>query len=160
MTTQQLFKLASPAVVLILQVDAAGKGTSLGSGFVASPSGVIVTNNHVIAPDKNAVHLLVKLPRGDVFTDARVIYTEARRDFAVLSVKASGLPTLKIGDSDKVEVGEPVVAIGNPEGLELTFTSGFVSAIRPFPAKGMVFIQHQAPISHGSSGGPLLTMRG
>src|SRR3989441_10150013 len=157
---QQLFKLSSPAVVLIQQLDAAGKWTSLGSGFVVSPSGVIVTNNHVIAPDAGAVKLTIKLPRGDVFTDVRVIYTEARRDFAVLSIKALGLPTLKVGDSDAVEVGDQVVAIGNPEGLELTFTSGMVESVRLDPSQGYRFIQHQAPISHGSSGGPLLNMKG
>src|SRR2546426_4959871 len=159
-TLQQLFKQNSPAVVLIQQLDAAGKWTSLGSGFVVSPSGVIVTNNHVIAPDAGAVMLTIKLPKGDVFTDVRVIYTEARRDFAVLSIKALGLPTLKVGDSDTVEVGDQVVAIGNPQGLELTFTSGIVESVRVDPSQGYRFIQHQAPISHGSSGGPLLNIKG
>src|SRR2546427_5684619 len=159
-TLQQLFKQNSPAVVLIQQLDAAGNWTSLGSGFVVSPSGVIVTNNHVIAPDAGAVKLTIKLPKGDVFTDVRVIYTEARRDFAVLSIKALGLPTLKVGDSDTVEVGDQVVAIGNPKGLELTFTSGIVESVRVDPSQGYRFIQHQAPISPGSSGGPLLNMKG
>lgn len=157
---QQLFKQSAPAVVLIKQLDAAGKWTSLGSGFVVSSSGVIVTNNHVIAPNPGAVKLTIKLPKGDVYTDVRVIYTEARRDFAVLSIKAAGLPTLKVGDSDTVEVGDQVVAIGNPEGLELTFTSGIVGSVRLDPSEGYRFIQHQAPISHGSSGGPLLNMKG
>src|SRR5205807_6154346 len=89
-----------------------------------------------------------------------IIYAEARRDFAVLSVKATGLPTLKVGDSDKVEVGDQVVAIGNPQGLELTFTTGIVESVRVDPDRGYRFIQHQAPISHGSSGGPLLNMAG
>ncbi len=157
---QQLFKQSAPAVVLITQLDAAGKWTSLGSGFVVSSSGVIVTNNHVIAPDAGAVKLTIKLPRGDVYTDVRIIYTEARRDFAVLSIKATGLPTLKVGDSDAVEVGDQVVAIGNPQGLELTFTTGIVESVRLDPSGGYRFIQHQAPISHGSSGGPLLNLKG
>src|SRR5947209_9018964 len=157
---QQLFKQNAPAVVLITQLDADGKWTSLGRGFVLSSSGVIVTNNHVITPDATAVTLTVKLPKGDVYTDVRIIYAEARRDFAVLSVKATGLPTLKVGDSDKVEVGDQVVAIGNPQGLELTFTSGIVESVRVDPSQGYRFIQHQAPISHGSSGGPLLNMKG
>jgi len=156
----QLFRQSAPAVVLITQLDAAGKWTSLGSGFVVSPSGIIVTNNHVIAPDPGAVRLSIKLPRGDVYTDVRVVYAEARRDFAVLSIKASGLPVIKVGDSDTVEVGEQIVAIGNPEGLELTFTAGIVESVRLDPSKGYRFIQHQAPISHGSSGGPLLNMKG
>ncbi len=156
----QLFRQSAPAVVLITQLDAAGKWTSLGTGFVVTPSGIIVTNNHVIAPDPGAVRLSIKLPRGDVYTDVRVVYAEARRDFAVLSVKASGLPVIKVGDSDAVEVGEQIVAIGNPEGLELTFTAGIVESVRLDPGKGYRFIQHQAPISHGSSGGPLLNMKG
>ena len=157
---QQLFKMSAPAVVLITQSNAAGKWTSLGSGFLVSSSGVLVTNNHVIAPDPDAASIAVKLPRGDVYTDVRVIYAEARRDFAVLSIKATGLPTLKVGDSDQVEVGDQVVTIGNPKGLELTFTSGIVESVRLDPNKGYRFIQHQAPISPGSSGGPLLNMRG
>ncbi len=147
-------------MVLIAQVDAAGKRTSLGSGFIVSSSGVIVTNNHVIAPDEGAVKLTIKLPRGDVYTDVRIIYTETRRDFAVLFIKATGLPTLKVGDSDLVEVGDQVVAIGNPKGLELTFTSGIVGSVRLDPSNGYRFIQHQAPISPGSSGGPLLNLKG
>lgn len=160
LSLQQLFKQSAPAVVLIAQFDAAGKRTSLASGFVVSPSGVIVTNHHVISPDQGAVRIVVKLPRGDVYTDVRIVYAEARRDFAVLSLKATGLPTLKTGDSDTVEVGDQVVAIGNPMGLDLTFTSGIVENVRIDPAKGYRFIQHQAPISPGSSGGPLLNMRG
>lgn len=159
LSLQQIFQQSAPAVVLIVQFDASGKPTALGSGFVVSSSGVIVTNNHVIAPYGGAVRIAVKLPRGDVYTDVRVIYAEERRDFAVLLVKAVGLPTLKVGDSDTVQVGDQVVAIGNPEGLELTFTSGIVSNIRP-TSEGFRFIQHQAPISHGSSGGPLLNIRG
>lgn len=159
-TLQQLFKQNAPAVVLITQVDTDGKWTSLGSGFVVASSGVVVTNNHVITPDATAVKLTIKLPKGDVFTDVRIIYAEARRDFAVLSIKATGLPTLKVGDSDSVEVGDQVVAIGNPQGLELTFTAGIVESVRLDPDRGYRFIQHQAPISHGSSGGPLLNMKG
>ena len=157
---QQLFRQSAPAVVLITQYGADDHWTSLGSGFVVSSSGVIVTNNHVIAPDQGATRIAVKLPRGDVYTDVRIIYTEARRDFAVLSVKATGLRALKVGDSDTVEVGDQVLAIGNPQGLDLTFTSGIVESVRLDPDKGYRFIQHQAPISHGSSGGPLLNING
>jgi len=157
---QQLFRQSAPAVVLITQYGADDHWTSLGSGFVVSSSGVIVTNNHVIAPDQGATRIAVKLPRGDVYTDVRIIYTEARRDFAVLSVKATGLRALKVGDSDTAEVGDQVLAIGNPQGLDLTFTSGIVESVRLDPDKGYRFIQHQAPISHGSSGGPLLNIHG
>ena len=156
----ELYRRASPAVVFITQVDASGKVTSLASGFVVSPNGVVVTNHHVINPDPGAVHIRVKLPRGDVYTDVRVIYAEARRDFAVLAIKASGLPALPIGDSDHVQVGDRVIAIGNPQGLELTLTDGIVESVRLDAERGYRFIQHQAPISPGSSGGPLLNMQG
>ena len=157
---QEIYRMASPAVVFITQVDAAGKTTSLASGFIVSPNGVIVTNHHVIDPDQGAVHIRVKVPRGDVFTDVRVIYAEERRDFAVIMVKANGLPALQVGDSDKIEVGDRVVAIGNPKGLELTLTEGIVESVRLDPQNGYRFIQHQAPISPGSSGGPLINMKG
>src|SRR5579864_479712 len=157
---QELYRRASPAVVFITQIDAAGKTTSLASGFLVSPNGVVVTNHHVIDPDRGAVHIRVKIPRGDVFTDVRIIYAEARRDFAVIALKGTGLPALPTGDSDKVEVGDRVIAIGNPKGLELTLTEGIVESVRLDPQNGYRFIQHQAPISPGSSGGPLLNMKG
>ncbi|HET7265992.1 MAG TPA: trypsin-like peptidase domain-containing protein [bacterium] len=157
---QEIYRKASPAVVFITQVDASGKTTSLASGFLVSPNGVIVTNHHVIDPDQGAVHIRVKVPRGDVFTDVRVIYAEPRRDFAVITIKATGLPALPVGDSDKVEVGDRVIAIGNPKGLELTLTEGIVESIRLDPQNGYRFIQHQAPISPGSSGGPLINTKG
>ncbi|HLN14602.1 MAG TPA: trypsin-like peptidase domain-containing protein [bacterium] len=160
LSLQQLFRQSAPAVVTITQVDNGGRVLALASGFVVSPSGVIVTNHHVIAPEPGAVQLVVKLPRGDSFTDVRIIYQDARHDLAVLSVKASGLTALKLGDSDRVEVGDQVVAIGNPEGLNLTFTVGVVEGIRTDPSNGSHFIQHQAPISPGSSGGPLLNAQG
>jgi S1-C subfamily serine protease len=157
---QELYRRTSPAVVFITQVDAAGKTTSLASGFLVSPNGVVVTNHHVIDPDQGAVHIRVKVPRGDMYTDVRVIYAEQRRDFAVIAIRAMGLPAIPIGDSDKVEVGDRVIAIGNPKGLELTLTEGIVESVRLDPQNGYRFIQHQAPISPGSSGGPLLNMKG
>ncbi len=145
---------------MIRMLDASGKRLSLGSGFVVSPSGVIVTNHHVIEPKKPGARLVVKLPNGDLYDDVWVVHDDERRDLAVLLIKAVGLPSIKLGDSDKVEVGEQVVAIGNPKGLERTFTAGIVSSVRPMPGEGYRFIQHQTPISPGSSGGPLLNMNG
>jgi branched-chain amino acid transport system substrate-binding protein len=155
----QIYRQTAPAVVLIQLVDRSGNAAALGSGFVVSPSGVIVTNHHVIEP-KPGLRLVVKVQSGDTYDEVWVIHDDTRRDFAVLSVKAAGLPVLGLGDSDKVEVGEQVVALGNPKGLERTYTEGIVSAIRSMPEKGYRFIQHQAPISPGSSGGPLLNTSG
>jgi hypothetical protein len=102
----------------------------------------------------------VRLPNGDEYTDVRVIYAETRRDFAVILIKGTGFQTLKVGDSDGVVVGDSVVAIGNPRGMTSTFTSGIVSSVRIDTEEGYRFIQHQTPISPGSSGGPLLNLRG
>jgi hypothetical protein len=156
----QLFRQSAPAVVVITQSDAAGHPTSLGSGFFVSPNGVLVTNAHVIAPDPGAVRLSVKLSTGAILNDVRVIHVDPRRDVAVLAVQTTGVPFLRVGDSDAVQVGETVIAIGNPEGLELTMTTGIVEGIRVDPTTGAHFIQHQAPLSHGSSGGPLLDPQG
>lgn len=157
---QQIYRQSVAGVVLVRQLDAEGDWTSFGSGFIVSSSGVIVTNHHVIEPSKKAVRLSVELANGDEFTDVRVIYAESRRDFAVLSVKALNLQALRIGDSDDVQVGDQILAIGNPEGLTFTFTQGIVSSVRTDSGRGYRYIQHQAPISHGSSGGPLLNLDG
>lgn len=159
LTYQQIFKENAPAVVLIRMVDSSKKIISIGSGFVVSPMGVIVTNHHVIKAKPDA-RLEIKMPNGDVYTDVWIIHEEERRDLAVIWIKTTRLPTVKLGDSDNVEVGEQVVALGNPKGLELTFTAGIVSHIRLMPEKGYRFIQHQTPISPGSSGGPLFNMKG
>ena len=153
----QIYRQSSAAVVLIQMVDSGGKVVAIGSGFLVSSSGVIVTNHHVIEP-KPGLRPVVKVQSGDIHEDVSIIHDDQRRDFALIAIKAAGLAVLKLGDSDAVEVGEEVVAIGNPEGLERTYTAGIISAVRPMPGKGYRFIQHQAPISPGSSGGPLLNM--
>lgn len=160
LTLQQIFQANAAAVVVITAVDAQGKTLALGSGFVVTPSGVIVTNHHVIEARPGVHHLVVKLPRGDSFQDVRIIYDEERRDFAVLSIRAVGVATVRLGDSDKVRIGDEVVAIGNPLGLELTLSAGVVGAVRLDRENNSYFIQHQAPISPGSSGGPLLNAQG
>lgn len=159
LSVEQIFQSSAPAVVVITLVDTSGKPISQGTGFIVDPTGVIVTNHHVIEPRPDA-HLVIKVAKGDQYDDVRVIYDEERRDIAVLLIKAKGLHALKIGDSDKLAPGQQVVAIGNPLGLELTITEGIISGIRLDQNNGYHFIQHQAPISPGSSGGPLLNMRG
>jgi S1-C subfamily serine protease len=104
LTYQQIFKENAPAVVLIRMVDSSKKIISLGSGFVVSPTGVIITNHHVIKAKPDA-RLEIKMPNGDVYTDVWIIHEEERRDLAVLWIKTTRLPTVKLGDSDNVEVG-------------------------------------------------------
>jgi serine protease Do len=135
------------------------RATSLGSGFIISADGLVVTNNHVIdGADKIAVTL-----HDGVKMDATLLGRDPKTDLALLKVKPDGkLPFVKFGDSAKARVGDWVIAIGNPLGLGGTVTAGIVSArgrdIRSGPYDD--FIQTDAPINKGNSGGPLFDMNG
>jgi len=130
-----------------------------GSGFVISPDGYIVTNHHVVG---DADHVRVTLSDGRKF-DAKLAGSDPETEIALIKVDATGLPTIPLGDSDQLRVGEWVLAIGSPFGLEHSVTSGIVSA-RGRGNVGIVdyadFIQTDAAINPGNSGGPLLNMKG
>jgi serine protease Do len=130
-----------------------------GSGFLVSADGRILTNSHVVA---DAEHITVTLLDGREFA-AKVIGSDPRSDVAVLKIDAKDLPFLAMGDSDNLEVGEWVIAVGNPFGLSHTVTSGIVSA-RGRNSVGIAdyedFIQTDAAINPGNSGGPLLDLEG
>ena len=130
----------------------------VGSGFIVDPSGVIVTNNHVV---KGATELTVTLNDGRKFA-GRVVGRDPSTDVAVVSIAAKNLPTLALGESRTLRVGEWVVAIGSPLGLSKTVTAGIVSALnRDVQINERVsFIQTDAAINPGNSGGPLIDMRG
>jgi len=129
-----------------------------GSGFVLNTNGYIVTNNHVV---ENAADIQVKLGDGRELP-AKVVGRDAKTDLALLKVEATGLPVLPLGDSTALQVGEPVMAIGNPFGLEQTVTTGIVSATGRVIGSGPYdnFIQTDASINPGNSGGPLINARG
>ncbi|MDP2847904.1 MAG: Do family serine endopeptidase [Humidesulfovibrio sp.] len=136
------------------------KLSSLGSGFIISTDGYIVTNNHVVA---EADEIKVKLLGRDKPYDAKIIGRDAETDLALLKIEAGGgLPVLEFGNSDSTRVGEWVLAIGNPFGLGHTVTAGIVSAkgrhigAGPFDS----FLQTDASINPGNSGGPLIDMDG
>jgi len=131
---------------------------SLGSGVIASADGYIVTNGHVVA---DADEIVVRLSDHSEYP-AKVVGIDARTDVALLKIQAQNLPALPFGDSDKLEVGEPVMAIGNPFGLEQTVTTGIVSAKERFIGSGPYddFIQTDASVNPGNSGGPLVDTRG
>jgi serine protease Do len=135
-----------------------GQRSSLGSGVILSHDGYIVTNNHVVASGGDVI---VRLARGSEHP-ARVIGTDPPTDLALLKVDGANFPVLPLGDSDRLEVGEPVMAIGNPFGLDQTVTTGIVSAKERFIGSGPYddFIQTDASINPGNSGGPLLDSRG
>ncbi len=129
-----------------------------GSGFIVSDDGYILTNAHVV---NDAEEVTVKLTDKRTFT-ARVVGTDARTDVALIQIDARNLPTLKLGDPDKLRVGEAVVAIGSPFGFENSVTAGIVSAKgRSLPSENYVpFIQTDVAINPGNSGGPLFNLRG
>ncbi len=135
------------------------KQRSLGSGFIISNDGYIFTNNHVV---EQADTILVKISDGKEY-EAKVIGTDANTDIALIKIKPSNsLPVAEIGDSEKVKVGEWVIAIGNPFGLDATVTAGIVSAKGRVIGAGPYdnFIQTDASINPGNSGGPLFNMEG
>jgi serine protease Do len=146
--------------------DAAPKGPlrpfGLGSGFIVSADGFVVTNAHVV---ENAEEITVRLTDKREFK-AKVIGVDTRSDVAVLKIDATSLPIVKIGDMSKVRVGEWVIAIGSPFGFANTVTAGIVSAKSRENLSGdpntdaVPFIQTDVAVNPGNSGGPLLNMRG
>lgn len=135
------------------------RAMALGSGFIISPDGVIVTNNHVI---DNAIDIKVTLDDGTELP-AKLVGTDPKSDIAVLKIQASKpLPTVAWGDSDKLKLGDEILAIGNPFGIGTTVTAGIVSARGRDLHSGPYddFIQIDAPINHGNSGGPLVDRDG
>ncbi len=128
----------------------------VGSGFILSADGFVMTNAHVV---EGADEVLVTLTDKREFK-ARIVGTDRRTDIAVVKLEATGLPYVKIGDSDKLKVGEWVVAIGSPFGLENTVTAGIVSAKGRDTGDYLPFIQTDVAINPGNSGGPLLNLKG
>ena len=134
---------------------------SLGSGVIVDPTGIIVTNNHVI---KNATDIRVALADKREFS-AKIILADERTDLAILKIDVAdeNLPSLTLGDSDELEVGDLVLAIGDPFGVGQTVTSGIVSALARTGVSAsnyQFFIQTDAAINPGNSGGALVNMRG
>ena len=142
----------------------AGKGgrqreaQSLGSGFIISPDGYILTNNHVVA---DADEIIVRLSdRSEL--KAKLVGTDPRSDVALLKIDGKNLPVLKLGKSQDLKAGQWVVAIGSPFGFDHTVTQGIISAMgRSLPNESYVpFIQTDVPINPGNSGGPLFNLAG
>ncbi|GLI38789.1 DegQ family serine endoprotease [Geobacter hydrogenophilus] len=136
------------------------KQQSLGSGIIIDKDGYIVTNNHVV---DNAEEIKVKLSDGREFK-AKVIGRDSKSDLALIKISSPfrNLPVLPLGDSDKMRVGDWVLAVGNPFGLEHTVTQGIISATGRVIGSGPYdnFLQTDAPINPGNSGGPLVNLKG
>src|SRR5204863_4878641 len=127
-------------------------------GFIINSDGHIVTNNHVI---DGATEIRVKLSDGRELP-AKLVGRDPKTDLALIKVEATGLPVISLGNSGEMQVGEAVMAIGNPFGLEQTVTTGIVSATGRVIGEGPYdnFIQTDASINPGNSGGPLINTRG
>jgi serine protease Do len=132
--------------------------SGMGSGFIISKDGYIITNNHVV---KNAVKVKIVTLDKNEYT-AKIIGTDPKTDLALLKVNAKDLPFIQLGDSNKIEVGEWVLAIGNPFSQDLTVTAGIISAKgrQLGAAEYEDFLQTDAAINQGNSGGPLINMMG
>ncbi len=128
----------------------------VGSGFIFSADGLIMTNAHVV---DGADEVLVTLTDKREFK-AKIIGADKRSDIALVKIEASGLPAVKIGDVNRLKVGEWVMAIGSPFGLDNTVTAGIVSAKQRDTGDYLPFIQTDVAINPGNSGGPLINMRG
>lgn len=131
-------------------------GDSQGSGVILESSGVIATNFHVV---EGADSIVVRLNNGDTYRDVSVIDFDLERDITIIKIKAFDLPAVTLGNSNEVRVGDDVVIMGAPQGLDQTVSRGIVSAIRD-TGEGYSLIQTDAAISSGSSGGGMFDMSG
>ena len=150
LTLAQIAERQSPSVVTITTEN------GFGSGVIVDPTGLIVTNLHVI---RGSLSAEVKLSNGDVYDDITVSAIDQRRDLALIRIRGFGLPSASFGDSGLVRPGDSVILIGAPEGLEQTVSNGIVSALRD-SGDGYRFIQTTAPASPGSSGGGMFSESG
>jgi hypothetical protein len=154
-TTARQIAANSHQAVVKVQAYSGGEEIRFGSGFFIREDGVFVTNVHVIA---GADKLSVELANGEIFDNVYGLGLDERRDLAVLKIPISNVPVLEIADDRSTEVGDTVYVMGNPLGLSRTFSDGLLSARRL--EQGVSYLQLTAPISEGSSGGPVLNVEG
>ena len=154
-SVQQIAKEAFGSTVLLVMEDANGQPISLGSGFFIR-DGEIATNLHVIEGATSGYAKLVG--QKAKYEIEGITAVDPARDLVILKVSGGGASLLTLDSSDAVQVGEPVYAVGNPQGLEGTFSQGIISSIREVASDKL--LQITAPISPGSSGGPVLNAKG
>jgi serine protease Do len=153
----ELVKQIIPAVVTVIGFNAQGKPMRMGSGFFIDPQGHLITNFHVI---KGVARAEVKLPKGEIYPLTEMVAADEKADLIKLAVNLpGGTPHYLKVSSTRPEVGERVVVVGSPLGLEHTVTEGMVSAFRTIKNRGD-FLQISTPTSPGSSGGPVVNMKG
>jgi S1-C subfamily serine protease len=148
-------KKVSRAMASVLADTTDGKTTNQGSGFFIDSTGRLVTNYHVIEDASSAI---VKTSDGGFYKVEGTVAVDKKHDLAILKVVGANFAYVSLGDSDAATIGEKVYAVGSPLGLEATVSDGIVSSIREVDQVRL--IQTGAPLSHGSSGGPLLNVHG
>ncbi|MCK5269803.1 MAG: trypsin-like peptidase domain-containing protein [Sedimentisphaerales bacterium] len=154
-TAKDIAQKVFPSVVMLVMEDSNGQPLSLGSGFFVQED-VVATNLHVIEDAAGGYAKIVG--KKQKYNIAGYVAIDYKRDLILLKIeKAKALP-IDIGNSDEVAIGDEIFAVGNPKGLEGTFSKGIVSAIRKFEKDSL--LQITAPISPGSSGGPVLNKEG
>jgi serine protease Do len=154
-TVEELAATAKKSVVVVTFAGRDGQPQGLGSGVIISEDGLIATNLHVIG---EARPIRIELKDGRKFDVTAIHATERSQDLAVLKIDAQNLPALPLGNSDELQEGQTVVAIGNPLGLERSVVSGVLSGRREIEGRSM--LQIALPIERGNSGGPLLDLQG
>ena len=155
LSTAGIFARYSGAVVLVGAVISEDE-TRIGSGFIVTTDGLVVTNYHTV---KDAKRIVLKLKNNKGYNDVKLVTFYEKRDIAFLKINGSGFKTVILGNSDSLQPGERVMTIGNPLGLESTVADGLVSSMRTMD-DGLRLIQISVPLSHGSSGGPLFNLKG
>ena len=161
LTLQELYAKCSPSVVTIITYQNKIVEFGLGSGFIVTSDGLIITNTHVI---DDCDRITVKLSDETVY-EAKLVGFDGTSDVAVLKIDAKGLPAVTFGDSDALEIGEEVAAIGNPlsESFRLSLTNGIISGIDRgvnYNGRTMTVLQTNTALNNGNSGGPLFNMYG
>ncbi len=154
-SASEIAKAYGRAVVLIETLDERGNVMGQGSGFIVTPAGAIVSNLHVV---RGAARIRVRMIEGDVYLTDRIVAIDEVRDLVIVKIDGFNLPTVKLGDSDRTESGEPIVAISSPEGLANTISTGILSGVRRLDTHRV--FQITAPISDGSSGGAVFNSAG
>jgi len=145
------------AVVLVVASDKTGAEIRQGSGFLIAKDGKVITNYHVI---ERAQTVVIKFSNGAFYFIEGLLAADKEKDIAVLKASGKDFPVVHLGNSEGVQVGEEVIAIGSPLALEATVSNGIISAIRESEEENRKIFQTTAPISSGSSGGPLLNLNG
>lgn len=151
----EIARQQSQAVVVIESLDDRGTIIGQGSGFIVTPNGAVVSNLHVV---QGAAMVRVKLPSGDIYKTADLVDVDDAKDIVIIKIKGFKLPTVTLGDSDKAETGDAIVAISSPEGLTNSLSTGVISGVRRLDTHRV--FQITAPISRGSSGGALFNADG